>query len=249
MDDVAPIREHGGIRAGIAVLVGRDGHHDRAGVVGVAVVDNGMSAVVDDVELDAGEVGAALRGLTGLGIELLDRHAATDGSVCCVKGVGFPVLGDVGGDVRSGLVIGAVGEVAGGCLLTDDIAAVRQIVRLGVAAGVGRDGRDLVTARDLLVTIQDGVRAVVDDGEGDAGEVGVALRRLSGHVIDLLDRNAAGLHGLRHLRRVVGNSGLRPILINLLEAHKIGVQVVTSRSLGLTDDDGSTRKRRLIVTV
>ena len=77
-DDVLAVRQ--AVRRGLrhAVLVGDDGLHRLAGVVALAIHRDRVRVVVDDGETDAAEISTALRNLPGLGVELLDGHAAAN---------------------------------------------------------------------------------------------------------------------------------------------------------------------------
>ena len=77
-DDVLAVRQ--AVRRGLrhAVLVSDDGLHRLTGVVALAIDRDRVGVVVDDGEGDAAEISTALRGLPGLGVELLDRHAAAN---------------------------------------------------------------------------------------------------------------------------------------------------------------------------
>ena len=125
-DDVAAVGE-GVVRgAGIAVLVGGDGHDGLALGVLLAVHHDGVVVVVDDGEGDAIKGGTALRSLAGLGIDLLHRHAASDGALRHLDRV-------VGDDRAYGVFLNLleahliVQGVALGCLgLIDDNSATRK---------------------------------------------------------------------------------------------------------------------------
>ena len=77
-DDV--LAEGQAVRRGLrhAVLVSDDGLHRLTGIEVLAIDRDRVRVVVDDGERDAAEISTALRGLSGLGIELLDRHAAAN---------------------------------------------------------------------------------------------------------------------------------------------------------------------------
>ena len=77
-DDVLAVRQ--AVRRGLrhAVLVSDDGLHRLTGVVALAIDRDCVGVVVDDGEGDAAEISTALRGLSGLGVELLDGHATAN---------------------------------------------------------------------------------------------------------------------------------------------------------------------------
>ena len=77
-DDVLAVGQ--AVRRGLrhAALVGDDGLHRLTGVVALAIDRDSVRVVVDDGERDAAEIGTALRDLSGLGVELLDGHAAAN---------------------------------------------------------------------------------------------------------------------------------------------------------------------------
>ena len=75
-DDVIAVGEGVGTGGGEALGIGRDDLHGLALGVGIAVHLHGVLVVVDDGECDALKGCSTLRGLTGLGVELLHGHAA-----------------------------------------------------------------------------------------------------------------------------------------------------------------------------
>ena len=75
-DDVIAVGEGVGTGGGEALGIGRDDLHGFALGVGLAVHLHGVLVVVDDGECDALKGCSTLRGLTGLGVELLHGHAA-----------------------------------------------------------------------------------------------------------------------------------------------------------------------------
>ena len=77
-DDVLAVGQaiRGGLRH--AVLVGDDVLHRLAGIIALTIDRDRVGVVVDDGEGDALKGRAALRGLPGLGVELLDGHAAAN---------------------------------------------------------------------------------------------------------------------------------------------------------------------------
>ena len=75
-DDVIAVGEGVGTGGGEALGIGRDDLHGFALGVGIAVHLHGVLVVVDDGECDALKGCSTLRGLTGLGVELLHGHAA-----------------------------------------------------------------------------------------------------------------------------------------------------------------------------
>ena len=77
-DDVLAVRQ--AVRRGLrhAVLVSDDGLHRLTGVVALAIDRDCVGVVVDDGEGDAAEISTAMRGLSGLGVELLDGHATAN---------------------------------------------------------------------------------------------------------------------------------------------------------------------------
>ena len=77
-DDVLAVGQaiRGGLRN--ATLVGDDVLHRLAGIIALTIDRDRVGVVVDDGEGDALKGRAALRGLPGLGVELLDGHAAAN---------------------------------------------------------------------------------------------------------------------------------------------------------------------------
>ena len=75
-DDVIAVGEGVGTGGGEALGIGRDDLHGLALGVGIAVHLHGILVVVDDGECDALKGCSTLRGLAGLGVELLYGHAA-----------------------------------------------------------------------------------------------------------------------------------------------------------------------------
>ena len=77
-DDVLAVGQaiRGGLRN--AILVGDDVLHRLAGIIALTIDRDRVGVVVDDGEGDALKGRAALRGLPGLGVELLDGHAAAN---------------------------------------------------------------------------------------------------------------------------------------------------------------------------
>ena len=75
-DDVVAVGQRVVRSGGVAALVGGDGLHDLTRLVLHTVNDDRVLVVVDDGKVDALEAAAALRGLAGLCVELLDGDAA-----------------------------------------------------------------------------------------------------------------------------------------------------------------------------
>ena len=231
-----------GVRSsgGIAILDGESGHHV-TGLIGHAVDDDWVAADKTDLELGAVQRSAAeRRAKVTLKVVLVDLDATPHHIVGGRGAIHGAVGGDGDVDVVGGVEVGAVGRG-----LADDVVTIGQRVarRGGVAAVVGSDGRHNLAGGKALTVDDDSVVVVVNDGEGDAGEAGVALWRLAGLRVNLLHRYAAANDVLGHLWGVISNGAHNGFFLNLLEAQGVLVQVVALRGLGLINDDRATRKR------
>ena len=229
---VSAVGEHVRVRRGLTVL-DDEGVDDLILGVGLAVHDDGI--VVEGFQLELGSVEgkAVLRVAAGLGVGLDESHAAALHIVLGREGVDLAVLAHLHAHLGGGVEVGAVG-----LRLADDVIAVGEGVGTGggEALGIGRDDlHGLALGVGLAVHLH-GVLVVVDDGEGDALKGCSTLRGLTGLGVELLHGHAAALHGFGNLRHVEGGDTGKRVLLNLLETD-LGVQLVTSRSLGFVDGD------------
>ena len=208
--------------------------------IGHAGDDDGLLVEGLNLELRAVEGRAAERVAgAGFDIVLCDFHAAANNVILGGEGIHLTVLRD-----RYSHLVGGVEVIVVGGRLADDVLAIRQAVRGGLrhAVLISDDGLHRLTGVAALAIDRDRVGVVVDDGEGDAAEIGTALRGLSGLGVELLDRHAAANHRLRDFRSVESNDSIKGLLLNLLEIH-VGVQLVTDGSLGLVDSNRTTGNR------
>ena len=214
-------------RTGLAILDG-EGMDDLTLGIGHAGDDDGLLVEGLNLELRAVEGSAAER-VAGAGLDVVlgDFHAAANDVILGGEGIHLTVLGD-----RHSHLVGGVEVIVVGGRLADDVLAVRQAVRRGLrhAVLVGDDGLHRLTGVVALAIDRDRVGVVVDDGEGDAAEIGTALRGLPGLGVELLDGHAAANHRLRDFRHIEGRDTFKIVVLNLLEVN-LRVQLVTSWSL------------------
>ncbi len=185
--------------------------------IGHAGDNDGLLVEGLNLELRAVEGRAAER-VAGAGLDVVldDFHATANDVILGGEGIHLTVLGD-----RHSHLVGGV-EVSVVCIgLADDVFAERQAVRRGLrhAVLVSDDGLHRLTGVVALAIDRDRVGVVVDDGEGDAAEIGTALRGLSGLGVELLDGHAAANHRLWDFRKVEGRDTIKRLFLNLLEAH------------------------------
>ena len=214
-------------RTGLAILDG-EGMDDLTLGIGHAGDDDGLLVEGLNLELRAVEGSAAER-VAGAGLDVVlgDFHAAANDVILGGEGIHLTVLRD-----RHSHLVGGVEVIVVGGRLADDVLAVRQAVRRGLrhAVLVSDDGLHRLTGVVALAIDRDRVGVVVDDGEGDAAEIGTALRGLSSLGVELLDGHAAANHRLWDFRHIKGRDTFEIVVLNLLEVN-LRVQLVTGRSL------------------
>ena len=245
--------------------------HDRGGEpVGFACGEAGVGHFVRDPHVTGhdgvvsvgGVVGVGGDGNGGLGLvvegAVVVHHAvAGDGDGGVDKPVAF-----VGGAAQLLDAVGVVGERAVPVVRAGQGALTGEAepdacggIEQNTVDGFGFAKRPVVAVGVLRVMVPRGrgVEIPVGVGDDDVGFPGGQAGELegdSGHPVGavpgfLAEGEIAAHHLFRHLRRLVGDSVLHGLFLNLLEAQEVAVEHVAFRRFGFVHDEGAARDHGL----